>query len=84
MDMNSTLFIVMVWAFLPDGDHMFLGEHPVLASNQTEALKPAIDELVAEYNMEFAPEGMMPEGTSFFATIKTNYRGRYYASSDND
>ena len=72
---NKQLFIVMVWAFLPD-ETMYLGEHPVIADTQYDAMQPAIDELVSYTNLGQVTK--MPSETEFFATIKTQYRGRYY------
>ncbi len=77
--MDQQMFIVMVWAFY-DGDYEFLGEQPVLAMNQTEALQPAIDELIAITNMSRSEN--LPLNVSFFATIKTSYRGRYFDGGD--
>ena len=77
---NRQLFIVMVWAFLPD-ETLYLGEHPVIADGQYEAMQPAIDELVALTNIGQL-EDLIPPETEFFATIKTQYRGRYYFAND--
>jgi hypothetical protein len=77
--MNKQLFIVMVWAIVPykeENEIIFLGDTPVLADGQEVALKPAIDELTIVYNMSNTEK--LPPETSFFATIKTSYRGMYF------